>query len=133
MSHASEQAKPDFSGKWTETGVAASAAATTMVVSQDPDSITIDYGQGLRWTFKLDGSQSRNVTTQNNRQVQQFSTATWDGSRLVISTAWRSNREGPSTLREVWALEGANLVLTTTQISETTKGTLREFKRTFSK
>ncbi len=88
VAHASGQARPDCSGKWTERDVPAGRAATTMTVSQDFNAITVDLGPDLRWTFKLDGSQSRNVT-QANRRVEQFSTATWEGNKLIISTPSR--------------------------------------------
>ncbi len=133
VAQVSGQAKPDFSGRWTETEAATGRPAITMTIAQDSNAITFDRGQGLRWRYKLDGSQSKNITTQNNRPVEQFSTAMWEGSRLIISSPGRSNREGPWILREVWALEGTSLVCTSTQISETTKRTLREFKQTFSR
>jgi hypothetical protein len=132
------QARPDFSGKWTETGVATGEVPTVMTVTQDANAITVDVPSRtatLRWIFKLDGSESKNVTIQGNTPspVEQVSTAAWEGNRLVISTRAGSNREGPSTIRQQWALQAGNLIITTTQVSQTTGATLRESKQTFSK
>ena len=66
MATISGEGRPDFSGKWTETGVATGQDAAVMTVSQDANTITVSTpspGGDLRWVFKLDGSESRNATS----------------------------------------------------------------------
>jgi len=131
------QGRPDFSGKWTETRAAAGQVAAVMTVSQDANAITVDTPSprgNLRWIIKLDGSESKNATIQCNppRQVEQVSTAAWEGNKLVISTSARSNAEGPYTLKQLWSLEGGTLTIATTQVSQTTGSTLRASKQTYS-
>jgi hypothetical protein len=132
------QGRPDFSGKWTETGAAAGQSAAVITVSQDANTITVDTPSprgNLRWIFKLDGSESKNATIQGNppRQVEQISTAAWEGDKLAILTSARSNAEGPYTIKQLWSLEGDTLTIATTQVSLATGSTLRESKATYSK
>src|SRR5688500_19240997 len=104
---ASAEDKPNFSGKWV--AVDAQPAAENagsggrgpggggrglqpgfgpeFTVKQDARTLTITRGgQAPVLTYKLDGSESRNTMTRDGQQIDQISTAKWEGNTLVIVT-----------------------------------------------
>lgn len=133
VAHPASQSKPDFSGTWTEIDVADGAAPVVLTVTQDANTLTVVRSPTQKWTLKLDGSRSANVTAQGERMVAIISTATWDGPRLVVLTPLQSNGEGAYTIRQVWILDGPNLVVTNTEINDTTKMVVRQFAQKFRK
>jgi hypothetical protein len=133
-----EQTRPDFSGKWTKIGSVAGEPVETLTVSQNAETLTVETQSPsgpLRFAFKLDGSESKNITVQGNppREISQVSTATWEGSSLVVRSSHRSNREGPYLVAIVWSLDDNTLIVRTTQTSQTTGAVLRENRATYSK
>lgn len=132
---AGAQEKPDFSGKWVAVdpqpaaGNAAGNAAgggrgpggrgrgfqpgfgPEFTVKQDATKLTITRGgQSSPLTYKLDGSESKNTMTREGQQIEQISTAKWEGSTLVIVT--QVNFQGNTReMRRVLSMEGGNLVI----------------------
>ncbi len=107
-------APPDLSGKWTvapparAAGTAQGSAppslsahgdmgsgwASPVTLGQAAAALTVEYTYfhprdvqpPLRLTYRLDGSESRNVVNLGRGPQLQVSTAAWQGERLVITT-----------------------------------------------
>ena len=108
------QAPPDFSGKWTldapqiattpaVPGTPAAAAApgdmgsgwgSTITIEQDARRLSVEYvffsrydlQPPLRFTYALDGSESRNAVNMGLGEQVESSRARWDGQALIITT-----------------------------------------------
>jgi hypothetical protein len=124
--------KPDFSGVWTPEAPAAGApaggggggggrgmAAGPMTVTHKGDSLVIERTMGenkVTTTYKLDGTESVNKQMgRGGAEVENKSTAKWDGSKLTIVT---KTPAGDGSIREAtqtWSLEGGNLVVDSTR------------------
>ena len=134
---ASAQDKPDFSGKWVSVEAQQPAAANAggnagggrgpgggrapqpgfgpeFIVKQDANTLTItrvsQAGQAPPLTYKLDGSESKNTITRDGQQIDQISTAKWEGNTLVIVTqlTFQGNTREQ---RRVLSMDGGNLVI----------------------
>jgi hypothetical protein len=117
---ASAQSRPDFSGKWTETGSAAEQAPRVMTVQQDAAAITVGVG-AEQWTFKLDGSETKISTRQNDgRVIERVATMKWEANTLVLSIPGRSNGDGEYVIKQVWAIDAGKLVVKSSQVSVST-------------
>jgi hypothetical protein len=122
---------PNFSGKWTCTDCPAPGGGgggggrggggrggggglgMEFTVTQDAKMLKIDRTLGentISSTYMLDGSPSKNMMMGRGGQVEQISTAKWDGAKLVITTPVQ-NGERTMTL----SMEGGNLVVETVQ------------------
>lgn len=121
------QARPDFSGKWVLDPSSAPQAPAgggrggganlgfgpEFTAKQDAKTLTIVRMQGdqtVTATYNLDGSESKNMVPGRGGQQEQVSKATWEGSRLVITTTLSF---GGNTVeqRRVLSMEGGNLVI----------------------
>jgi hypothetical protein len=134
-----EQAKPDFSGKWTKIPASPGEAVETMTISQTADTLTIDAQSRhgvVRWVQKLDGSESRNVIKQPMAYPPmdsvQVSTTTWDGDSLVTRTPVRGGA-APYVLTTVARLEGNTLVIRVTQTIDATGAVQNPYTVRYSK
>jgi len=118
------QARPDFSGDWvlakdrsTQTPQGARVTAVTgllgekVSVTQDAKTLTLDIslaalGRPIRAIYSLDGSESRNLNPVGPGVPDEpiFSTATWDGEKLVILTRGSAlvNGKPLETKRVIW-------------------------------
>src|SRR5262245_61997419 len=109
---AGSQSHPDFSGRWTiepepapatpASGAAAQPASGDMgsgwgsplTITQDAKQITVEYTiysrydlqPPLRFTYALDGSESRNTLMLGRGAQVQTSRTRWDGQTLAITT-----------------------------------------------
>jgi hypothetical protein len=126
--------KPDFSGKWVNVEPAPAAAPATdtagggsapaggrrgfqpgfgpeFTVKQDATTLTISRGgQSTPLVYKLDGSESKNSMTRDGQQIDQVSTAKWEGKTLVIVT--QLNFQGNTReQKRVLSLEDGKLVI----------------------
>ncbi len=127
------QAKPDFSGSWTMDasksdpapagrgggrGGRGGGVAAEMTIKQTPSELTIEraMGQGTQnLAYKLDGSESTNAM---GRGGEARSKASWEGSKLVITTTQSIDTpNGQMTIesKDVYALDGGMLTLETTR------------------
>jgi hypothetical protein len=121
------QAHPSFAGKWAREAAAAPAGdqaaqggrggrggrggfGQAVTITQDTATITMEYEQGgqnptpVKRVYKLDGSDSTNTMTFGGNSVDQVSKATWEGSKLVITT---TSQMGET--RQVLSMNGADL------------------------
>ncbi len=139
---ASGRQRPDFGGKWTrkaardETPSAESGWGPAFTIVQRPSEISVertlfslvDMQPPLKFTYALDGSESKNTHLLGRGVQEQVSTATWQGNQLVISTIYSDSgaadrREGMTskvthTLSFQWPRRKAhppNLVIETTR------------------
>ena len=128
------QAKPNFSGKWAPDaektmaampGMAAGGgggaaraggggggrggAAGPMTVTMDAAMLKIERagqdGTMMATTYKLDGSESKNMAMGRGGQTEQVSHAKIDGAKVVITTAGANGDQVSS-----WYMEGDWLV-----------------------
>ena len=127
------QAKPNFSGKWapdTEKNAAAMAALAgaggggarmgggggrmgggggPMTITMDAAMLKIETtagdGSTMAQTYKLDGSESKNMMMGRGGQMEQVSHAKIDGSKVVIVT---TTANGDRT--QSWYMDGDWLV-----------------------
>ena len=127
------QAKPDFSGKWVMDAAAAPAApdggggrgggrggggfGNEFTIAQNAKTLTITRMQGdqaVSTVYNLDGSESKNTTQGRGGPQEQVSKAMWDGAKLVVTTTINAGGNNIEQKR-VFAMEGANLTIETTQ------------------
>lgn len=93
------QDKPNFAGSWTlvvDPNAAAPGGRGGMgglgqgaTISQDDKSLTITrttQNGEVKMIYNLDGSESKNMVQGRGGQMEQVSTAKWDGAKLVITT-----------------------------------------------
>jgi hypothetical protein len=139
--------KPDFSGTWTLDRASASGAGGAAgsggadsgggrgggggalgegpsTVKQTADALTIERtmgGANVTLTYKLDGTESRNVMTgRDGAAIDSVSTAKWDGPRLTIVTkAEMGGQVVEST--QAWTVAGSTLTVETTNARGTQK------------
>jgi hypothetical protein len=132
------QAKPDFSGSWTmdpaksdpapargggggggRGGGRGGGVAMQITIKQTPAQLTIDRSMGQATqtvVYKLDGSESTNAMGQGESK----SKATWDGSKLVVTTTLEFNGNTVES-KDVYSMDGGSLVLETTRGAQTRK------------
>ncbi len=142
------QARPDFTGNWTNAdqnaaasaegimflGFAFTAEQNTRTLTVTPTSHQVHVGERpeqLKAVFNLEGSESSNPLTRSGRAaLSRYSRVTWDGSRLVITTT-TSDENNASTQTQTWSLDPAgqltvNAVLTYRGNSTTSKATYKK-------
>ena len=128
------QVRPNLSGKWMGPS---RSDATALTIDQRATSITIEsptlQSGVVRWTYKLDGSESSNTVAQDGGAVEQTSRAAWDGNTLVISTPGRPNAQGPTVIRQSYSLYGSTLTVTIAVTQGETGAVLQNYKTTYSK
>jgi len=143
------QERPNFSGEWVradsaEAPVAVAAAGdasfrrgdmgsgwgSPLTIAQQADRLVVEYAffsnydlqPRLRFTYALDGSESRNAVMIGHATTEQRSRVSWAGSTLVITTTFPApgGADGATVLAEVrqaLRLESpARLVIETTRI-----------------
>jgi hypothetical protein len=90
------QAKPNFAGEWKmmvargqgEPGV-------DLIITQSATAMTFEYRAGVKLTYKLDGSESKNMMAGRGgaAPTEQVSKATWAGSNIVVATTTSAGEE----------------------------------------
>jgi hypothetical protein len=99
---AQAQDKPNFSGSWTLVvdpnaagggggggGRGGGGLGQAATLTQDAKTLTITrttQNGEVKLVYNLDGSDSKNMVMGRGGQTEQVSKATWDGTKLVIST-----------------------------------------------
>ena len=119
---------PDFSGSWKfdqpksmrQAGpdgrvVLAAMLGEEFVATQDSAALTLvitSAGQKLKATYKLDGTESVNVSPGD---IPVKSRASWDGDRLVIRSTSKTTEKGaPITIeskRVIWLSASGDLII----------------------
>ena len=142
---ATAQTRPDFSGRWTvapepsaAAGRGGSQVSGTMgsgwggeiTITQDAATLTVERAQfsqydiqpPMRFTYALDGSDSRNTINMGRGPQEQVSKAAWREPSLVISTRYPFNNpqngkaETIDVQQELSLDASGSLVITTTRI-----------------
>jgi len=124
--------KPDFSGSWTLDPASAATAPGDgaalgngpATVKQTADALTIERtiaGAHATLTYKLDGSDSRNILIGSDGQpADSLATAKWDGAKLRIVTKQElDGRVVEST--QIWTVADSTLTVETTNARGTQK------------
>src|SRR5688572_5629396 len=140
------QTRPDLSGRWTSEPAPAPDAqgqrgapgvrpglgsgwGSTITLTQDPRQLSVEYAfftrgdmqPPLKFTYALDGSESRNTVLMGRGMQTERATSAWDAQTLVITTThdFKDPATGkPATIDVVrrLALESADsLVVETTR------------------
>jgi hypothetical protein len=146
---AAAQPRPDFSGRWTTDAPPATASqegrgqrgagpgrgdmgsgwGATITIAQDAGRLTVEYaffGRGdmqppLKFTYALDGSETRNTVRMGRGAEVQTSKTAWNGDALVITTRHAftdpaTGKETPVEVIQKLSLESpASLVVETTR------------------
>ena len=122
------QAKPNFSGKWTVDAEKTATANPNMgaggggggrggggglgggaiTITMDAASLKTEQTMGettMTASFKLDGSDSKNMAMGRGGQTEQVSKATIDGNKVVIKTTTANGEQVTS-----WYMDGDWLV-----------------------
>jgi hypothetical protein len=134
--------KPDFSGTWTLESVSTPAAGGSVsrgvvsgtlgsgsaTVTQTAEALIVERTTGdgqATLTYRLDGTDSRNVTMSGGRAADSVSTVTWNGPKLTIVT--REELGGQLIqFTEVWTVEGSTLTVERTTGRETQKSVYKK-------
>ena len=103
---------------------------STITITQNPSSLAVEYaffGRGdmqapIKYTFALDGSETRNTIMMGRGMEERVSRATWQGDKLTIVTTTTMPNPGGSgapvttELQQVLSLESpTSLVVETTR------------------
>ena len=101
--------RPDFSGEWTQQqarpegggrggprGDMGSGWGPVLAITQDSATLIVQYDvfvrgdlqPPLRFTYALDGSETRNTVMMGRGIQERTSTATWQGDTLAITTVF---------------------------------------------
>jgi hypothetical protein len=112
--------RPDFSGTWI-TVSPAEAAGQEQWIRQDAATLATGHaseGDGHSFTYKLDGSETRQVLSSHGDEIVTLSRAAWKGDRLEITqkTTYPDGRKMTST--SIWGLdaEGQLVIESTVQM-----------------
>ena len=71
---------------------------TSPTITQDATTLTVEYQSGgqnptpQKFVVKTDGSESKNSVSRGGQTTEQVSKATWDGNKLVVTSAGELRR-----------------------------------------
>ena len=104
------QSKPDFTGKWTLSSGDRGMWGAEFSATQNDKTLTVirTVQRGpLSYVYNFDGSPSHFAAPiGGQQQVDQVSTAKWDGSKLVVTTKYRTQGFDQQTV-QTWSLDAA--------------------------
>ena len=102
------QQRPNFSGRWVRVNPE-EGAGIEQIVRHEGDVLTTGHGASGGGhhgaTYRLDGSENRNVITSHGSEIVTISTATWSGPELTIvsATTYPDGRRLRQT--QVWSID----------------------------
>src|SRR5262245_60533533 len=113
LAPAPAQEKPNFAGHWVLV-IPSESAGQAQRVTHDGTTLTTAHGSSgddHRMTYKLDGSETRNVLKSHGSDIVTRSTASWTGARLTITsdTTYPDGRTLHAV--QVWSLDGDRLTV----------------------
>jgi hypothetical protein len=142
------QSRPDFSGEWVATDSAPESRSVASVgdagfrvgtpgngwrspltIRQQPNQLVVEYAffstydlqPRLKFTFALDGSESRNAIMIGHAESVLRSTATWRDSTLVITTLYPlPGGNGTTEVRQALTLASPTSMVVETSRTEVT-------------
>jgi hypothetical protein len=88
-----------------------------VTITQDATTLTIDKvqpgrggaeGAPIKLTYKLDGTDSKNMVAGRGGQMEQTAKAVWEGDKLTISTT-QTMGDAPVTTKQSISMDGAKL------------------------
>jgi hypothetical protein len=100
------QTKPNFTGTWIITAPA-EAAGQEQEVRHTATTLSTGHaseGGGHHSSYKLDGSESRNELTSHGAPLVTISKASWDGDKVVITSATTYPDGRKLESKETWSL-----------------------------
>jgi hypothetical protein len=103
------QSKPNFTGTWIIT-TPAEAAGQEQDVRHTPTTISTGHpseGGGHHASYKLDGSESRNELTSHGEPIVTISRASWDGDKVVITSATTYPDGRKLESKQTWSLNAS--------------------------
>ena len=134
---ANPQAKPSFAGEWKilpDGGGRGSGPGVDLTLTQNATAMTLEYRGGVKLTYTLDGSVSRNMMAGRGggAPTEQLSKAMWAGNNLVVTTTTGAGDE-----KRTFTTDGAYLVVETSVPApnggapKVTKVTYQRYQRGF--
>lgn len=103
------QSRPDFSGAWISVKPEV-GDLQKFQVKQDAVTLTEtrgDGGEDHTLTYNLDGTETRKVIpSHGDKEIVILTSAKWDDSSLVLTTAMTYPAGNTQTIRQVWSLDG---------------------------
>ncbi len=142
---AAAQTRPDFSGRWAAVpepaaagggrggqnapGTMGSGWGTEITINQNASTLAVDRAQfsqydmqpPMRFTYALDGSESRNTINMGRGPQPLVSKAAWQDATLIISTSYpfsnaQNGKPDAIEVTQVLSLDASgSLVITTTR------------------
>jgi hypothetical protein len=130
------QAKPGFAGQWkimADAGGRGSDPGVDLTITQSATAMTLEYRGGVKLTYTLDGSASKNMMPgrTGGAPTEQVSKAMWAGNNLVVTTTTGAGDE-----TRTFTTDGAVLVVETSAPApngapNVTKVTYKKYERGF--
>jgi hypothetical protein len=132
------QAKPSFAGEWKIAAEAgggrSSGPGIDLTITQGATAMTVECRGGVKLTYKLDGSVSKNTMAGRGggAPTEQVSKAMWAGNNIVVTTTTGAGEE-----KRTFSMEGGNLVVETSapgrdgRAPNVTKVTYKRYERGF--
>lgn len=119
---------PNFAGSWTlvpdpnAAGGGGGGRGGTLLgqgatVIQDAKTLTITRttpNGDVKTVYNLDGSESKNMVMGRGGQMEQVSTARWDGAKLVITTSFQMGGNAMTRTQTLALDSSGQLVVTST-------------------
>ena len=130
------QTRPDLSGRWTTEPVqgarpdAGSGWGSTITLTQDPRQLTVEYAfftrgdmqPPMKFTYALDGSESRNTVMMGRGMQTERSTSAWDGQALVITATHDFKDPATAKAAAIEVVRRLSLESPGSLVVETTRG-----------
>jgi hypothetical protein len=149
------QARPDFSGEWIRAdsaeqrsvatvgdgafrvGTMGSGWGSPLTLRQQANQLVVDYAffgtydlqPRVSFTFRLDGSESRNSVTIGHSESLLRSRATWHGDTLVIVSEYPA----PAGVRDAVVRQALSLASPTSLVVESTHGGAASTRTVYTK
>ena len=105
------QAKPNFAGEWklmVERGQG--EPGVDLTITQSATAVSLIYRDGVKLTYKLDGSESKNMMAGRGggAPTEHVSKAIWAGNSIVVTTTTSGGEE-----KRTFSMDGGYLVVET--------------------
>jgi hypothetical protein len=114
---AAHSQRPAFSGTWI-IQPPNKAAGMEQVVKQDDKTLTVSIA-GRTMSHELDGVERRRTMSLRGGEVIILSTAAWDGSTIVVTTATAYPNRIKTVEKEIWSVDAqGHLVIDYTETVE---------------
>ena len=101
------QTRPNFSGQWVQISPDEGAGVQQLIKHDATTLVTIHDSEGgeHNLTYKLDGSEQRNVLSSHGTDLVTLYRAAWQGNALVISSSTTYPDGRTMTGKDAWTMD----------------------------